>query len=155
MIKFASKYALFAAIATAVNLGTQFLTIKILWRTFLKNSTDVLTILSFNIKTKSIELFIAMAAGTATGLLIKYVLDKLYIFYHTTENLKEDISKFLIYTLMGVVTTFIFWGTEILFNHLFAADYAKYIGGAIGLTIGYITKYQLDKRFVFVKKDSK
>ena len=50
---------------------------------------------------------------------------------------------------MGVATTLIFWGSEIIFNLLFKADIVKYIGAAVGLTIGYIIKYQLDKRFVF------
>ena len=27
-----------------------------------------------------------------------------------------------------------------------------YLGGAVGLAIGYVLKYQLDKRFVFVTR---
>jgi hypothetical protein len=31
----------------------------------------------------------------------------------------------------------------------------RYIGGVLGLSIGYYIKYQLDKRFVFVDKSIK
>jgi len=50
---------------------------------------------------------------------------------------------------MGVFTTAIFWSFELIFDSIFNHQYAKYLGALIGLTIGYIIKYNLDKRFVF------
>lgn len=50
---------------------------------------------------------------------------------------------------MGVFTTFIFWGFEIGFDLIFKTEMAKYIGAVFGLSIGYIIKYFLDKKFVF------
>ena len=50
---------------------------------------------------------------------------------------------------MGVFTTLIFWGFEILFDKLFEHELSKYAGAVIGLSIGYIVKYNLDKKFVF------
>ena len=50
---------------------------------------------------------------------------------------------------MGLVTTVIFWGFEFGFDHLFETREMRYLGGIIGLAIGYYAKYQLDKRFVF------
>ena len=51
---------------------------------------------------------------------------------------------------MGIVSTVIFGGTELLFDAVFHRfGNAKYFGVAIGLTIGYIGKYFLDRRFVF------
>ncbi len=129
MIYLAVKYAVFAGIATASNIGTQYLCLKAYSGPF--------------------SLYAAMAAGTLVGLVIKYVLDKKFIFYHETAGAKDDLFKFIVYTLMGVVTTAIFWGAELLFNYLFAFPQAKYLGAVIGLSIGYITKYNLDKRFVF------
>jgi len=52
---------------------------------------------------------------------------------------------------MGVFTTFVFWGFEIVFDYLFDK---KYTGAIVGLLIGYIIKYNLDKKFVFKSKDS-
>ncbi|MDW8002928.1 MAG: GtrA family protein [Deltaproteobacteria bacterium] len=129
MMKVAIKYAFFAALATATNVVTQFI--------------------SLNIYNKQHSLYIAMAFGTLAGLVVKYVLDKHYIFYVTIGSLKEDATKFILYSLMGVLTTAIFWGVEILFNAVFSWDSAKYLGATLGLTIGYFTKYKLDKRYVF------
>jgi hypothetical protein len=38
---------------------------------------------------------------------------------------------------------------EFGFDYLFKTTEARYIGACIGLAIGYIIKYRLDKRFVF------
>jgi len=91
-----------------------------------------------------------MVAGTLFGLITKYILDKKYIFYHTPKDKKDDTKKFMTYALMGVFTTIIFWGTEIFFDMLFTADYAKYLGAILGLSVGYVIKYFLDKKFVFL-----
>jgi putative flippase GtrA len=76
-------------------------------------------------------------------------LDKKYIFFHKPKSKKDDGKKFFLYSLMGVFTTFIFWGFEIGFDYMFESQNAKYIGAVIGLGIGYIVKYFLDKKFVF------
>jgi putative flippase GtrA len=57
--------------------------------------------------------------------------------------------QFIRYVLTGVLTTAIFWGLELGAYHVFHLQAARYIGGAIGLAIGYWLKYQLDKRLVF------
>ena len=90
-----------------------------------------------------------MFFGTLTGLIAKYILDKKYIFYYVVKDKKEDSQKFILYSIMGVFTTLIFWGFEIGFDYIFDSEIAKYIGAIIGLSIGYITKYFLDKKFVF------
>jgi len=127
----AIKYIIFAVISTIGNIFTQWLSLKIYDGSF--------------------SLYIAMFLGTLIGLIIKYILDKKFIFYYETDSLKENHKLFVLYSLMGVFTTFIFWGVEILFNYLFVNPNAKYIGAIIGLSIGYIIKYNLDKRFVFKK----
>ncbi|MDQ1264434.1 MAG: hypothetical protein QG559_1435 [Campylobacterota bacterium] len=124
-----AKYAFFALISTIANLVFQYLSFLV-WSGFL-------------------SLYLAMFIGTIAGLVIKYILDKKYIFYHKPKSKKEDGIKFLLYSLMGVFTTAIFWGFEIAFDYLFDDKNAKYLGAVIGLSIGYIVKYYLDKRFVF------
>ena len=34
-------------------------------------------------------------------------------------------------------------------HHIFETKEMRYLGGVIGLAIGYLTKYHLDKRYVF------
>lgn len=140
MYKTAFKYTIFAAIATITNLGIQFLTIKII------------NIMAINFLNNNLIVYVAMLTGTFFGLIVKYVLDKKYIFYYSVNSKTEDIKKFIIYSIMGIATTVIFWGTELLFHYLWKSDISKYIGGALGLLIGYTTKYFLDKHFVFKKK---
>lgn len=123
------KYSFFALIATIINLFTQFISLAIYSQNF--------------------SLYIAMFFGTLTGLITKYILDKKYIFYYVVKDKKENSQKFILYSIMGVFTTLIFWGFEIGFDYIFDSEIAKYIGAIIGLSIGYITKYFLDKKFVF------
>lgn len=131
-MKLVFKYALFAAIATVVNLATQWGVLE------LAGSAEL-------------WLYAALFAGTATGLVAKYIMDKRWIFYYQTASAKDDAQRFSLYTLMGIATTVIFWGSELGFHYLLGTEQAKYLGGAIGLSIGYYIKYQLDKRFVFTQ----
>jgi putative flippase GtrA len=48
-----------------------------------------------------------------------------------------------------VITTLIFWGTETLFWLTWGTDLMRETGAVIGLAVGYVIKYNLDKRFVF------
>ena len=90
-----------------------------------------------------------MIVGTGSGLVFKYVLDKFFVFNQETGTATEEGKAFFIYTFLGLFTTLIFWGVEAGFDHFLKTPEAKYIGGLIGLAIGYIIKYFLDKRFVF------
>ncbi|ABD55747.1 GtrA family protein [Jannaschia sp. CCS1] len=92
---------------------------------------------------------LAMGIGTLAGLVVKYALDKKWIFYDLTSGAAAQGRQFGLYSLMGIVTTVIFWATETTFWLIWGTDFAREIGAVIGLTIGYITKYQLDRRFVF------
>ncbi|MBF0475740.1 MAG: GtrA family protein [Deltaproteobacteria bacterium] len=125
------RYALFAILATEVNILGQDITSR-----FYRGHY---------------ELYLSMFCGTMAGLVVKYVLDKKYIFCYKTNGLADDTRKFILYSAMGVITTLVFWGVEIGFDYMFGARYMRYLGGAIGLTIGYLVKYQLDKRLVFVE----
>lgn len=122
-------YTLFAVIATAANFATQMLVVRLYdgpW-----------------------SITIAVLAGTVVGLPVKYVLDKKWIFAHTTTRKSEHLNLFALYTTTAVVTTLVFWGFEWLFEVWFESESMRLLGGAIGLTIGYTTKYLLDRRYVF------
>ena len=127
------KYTIFAVISTLFNLLFQYL--------------------SFLVYADFGSLYVAMFFGTLAGLVAKYILDKKFIFYHTPTDKKDDAKKFVLYSLMGVFTTIIFWGTEITFDTLSQDPNAKYLGAVIGLSIGYVIKYFLDKKYVFIHKE--
>ncbi|MEO1451663.1 MAG: GtrA family protein [Bacteroidota bacterium] len=130
-----SRYLLFAVLATGLNIGLQALTIYII-----EHWIPVLNPYS---------LWLAMAVGTGSGLIFKYILDKFFVFDQQTGSAAEETKAFFIYTFLGVFTTLIFWGVEWGFDHFWGTPEAKYIGAVTGLAIGYVIKYFLDKRFVF------
>jgi putative flippase GtrA len=123
------KYIIFALIATAVNIGAQDIVIRNYMGAF--------------------DILISVVVGTGVGLVVKYVLDKRYIFRFRARDAAHDTRTFALYTVMGLVTTVIFWGFEFGFHHIFETKEMRYLGGVIGLAIGYLTKYHLDKRYVF------
>jgi putative flippase GtrA len=96
---------------------------------------------------------LSIAGGTGVGLIAKYIMDKKWIFFHQTEGRGHEAKTFALYTIMGLVTTLIFWTTEAIFHALFAAPAMRYLGGAVGLVIGYFIKYRLDLRHVFVRRN--
>lgn len=129
--RIAVLYAVFAAIATAVNIGCQAL---VIW-----------------LYKGSFAVPLSILVGTAAGLPIKYVLEKRHIFSFESDSLAHDGRLFALYSFMGVFTTALFWGVEYTFHQAFGTDAMRYLGGAIGLTLGYIIKYHLDKRYVFCR----
>lgn len=129
-MKIAFKYFVFAIISSLVNLLVQFI--------------------SFSIYDGFFSIYVAIVFGTLAGLPVKYILDKKFIFYHTSKNKRDEGKKFILYSFMGVFTTLIFSGFEIGFYYLFPNENAKYIGAIIGLYISYTIKYYLDKKFVFI-----
>ena len=128
--KIAVLYTLFAVLSTAINIGSQMLSI---W-----------------IYKGPLSVEISILVGTAMGLPLRYFLEKRYIFNFTSKNLVHDGKLFVFYSAMGVITTLIFWGTEYAFHVIYDTDFMRYLGGIIGLSIGFYVKYQLDKKYVFV-----
>jgi putative flippase GtrA len=128
----AMRYSAFAVIATVANLGAQ--------RAILSLGHGIV--------------FYAAAVGTGTlvGLAIKYLLDRKWIFFDVERDLEQHSHTFGLYSAMGVVTTAIFWGTETAFWYLGRTGTARELGAIIGLAIGYVVKYHLDRRFVFTDK---
>lgn len=119
------RYALFAGIATLVNLATQHAAMPVA------------------------GLGPAMVAGTLAGLATKYALDKRYIFADPATGMQAHARKFGLYSAMGILTTALFWATELAFDAAFGTALMRDVGALLGLAVGYATKYRLDRRFVF------
>ena len=125
----AVRYVAFAIVATAGNLAAQRLVMRgIDW--------------GFTFE-------LALLTGTLVGLLIKYALDKRWIFGDAAQGFAAHGRRFSLYTLMGVATTAIFWGTETVFWLVWHTQFAREAGAVLGLSVGYLVKYQLDRRYVF------
>ncbi len=131
-LRIAVLYTLFAVLATAANLGAQALVLGSAdgrWATWT-----------------------ALLVGTLVGLPVKYVLDKRYIFAFRADDAAHDARLFALYAAMAVVTTVVFWGSELLVGMITGTTAGHLVGGALGLAVGYAAKYRLDKTYVFVAR---
>ncbi|MEF2977472.1 GtrA family protein [Subtercola sp. YIM 133946] len=133
-MKTSALYVLFAAISTAANLGSQFL---------VEIAGTALGIAS------SVSLVASVIVGTGVGVVAKYILDKRFIFRYEVKSMKHQARTLGLYTIMSGITTLIFWGFEFGAYFAFGTAAAKYTGAIIGLGIGYVIKYFLDKNITF------
>lgn len=124
----AIRYAAFAVVATLANLGVQ--------RAVLAGSGG--------------QYLLALAGGTAVGLAVKYLLDKRWIFHDAVGPLGAESRKFALYAATGIGTTLLFWGSETGFWLVWHSRNMRELGAVLGLTAGYVVKFALDRRFVFV-----
>ena len=122
------KYILFAILATTVNIFFQYL--------------------SFLLIEHKYELYIAMLNGTILGMILKYYLDKNFIFYYVKKEFNIK-NIFLLYIFTSIFTTILFWAIELWFSYYVNINYSEYLGALVGLTLGYSLKYLLDKQLVF------
>ena len=121
------RYFLFCLLAIVANLGLQAIAHEIL------RTPD----------------WFSIGIGTAGGLILKYILDKKFIFFAEKTTAVRDFTRFIIYTLFGLLTTLLFWSVEWAFIKLWAHQSSRYWGGVIGLSLGYFIKYKLDRKWVF------
>lgn len=127
------RYATFAVLATLANIASQEGVIQFAPRWPLAASILV---------------------GTVVGFIMKYVLDKWYVFQDPYANPLDETWKIFLYGTLSVLTTIIFWGFELAAWWYWKTASAKYIGAVVGLAIGYVIKYLLDQKLVFRERIS-
>jgi putative flippase GtrA len=127
------RYVIFAVLATLANLATQEIVLRLA-------------------PVSSLTLSILM--GTAAGFILKYVLDKKWVFEDNYSGHRQELQKITLYGAFSVLTTLVFWGFEVTFWMIWQTDFAKYTGAVLGLAIGYIAKFALDRTFVFKERQA-
>lgn len=130
--RIAGLYAAFAVLATLANLAAQ--------RVMLAGLDGPWALMP------------AIAVGTGVGLVVKYALDKRWIFADRRTGAAEHGRLFGLYAATGVATTAVFWGAEAGAWAIWRTDAAREAGAVLGLAVGYVVKYQLDARFVFAPR---
>lgn len=130
-LRIAILYAIFAIVAIVVNLSTQVAVFALLGEQF------------------PFVLIIALGVGTGVALVVKYFLDQRWVFTQPTRVISDHAKLFVGYSMTGAVTTALFWSIEIAFDLLTEEAWYRYLGGAIGITLAYMLKYWLDRRYVF------
>jgi putative flippase GtrA len=127
------RYVVFAGIATLANLATQEAVVRI---------------------TPLSPLALSILMGTATGFILKYLLDKKWVFDDGYSGHRQELQKIALYGVFSVFTTLVFWSFEVAFWVIWRTDFAKYTGAVIGLAIGYAAKFVLDRAFVFKERQA-
>ena len=90
-----------------------------------------------------------MLTATIVGFVFKFIVDKFIVFEQNSDSLSKSIKQVILYGSFAVVTTAIFWATEMFFKMAFKTQTAEIIGAVIGLTVGYTIKFIFDKNVVF------
>lgn len=122
------RYVVFAIIAGLANLATQEAAVQAL---------------------PLAPIMASVLAGTAVGFVVKYLLDKYYVFLDGYDGHVAELRKVALYGAFSVATTLLFWGVELSFWYLWNTVEAKYIGAVLGLSVGNWLKYLLDRTWVF------
>ena len=75
------------------------------------------------------NLFFAVIAGSAAGLVFKYILDSSIVF----EGKKSiNIRTFVIYASFGACITPVIWIVEVMFLNIFVTDFMRDVGALLG-----------------------
>jgi putative flippase GtrA len=125
------RYVIFAVLATLANLAAQEVVMRL---------------------APVAPLTLSILAGTVAGFVLKYVLDKKWVFDDRYNGHREELQKVTLYGAFSVLTTLIFWGFEVAFWTIWRTDLAKYTGAVLGLATGYAAKFALDRTFVFKER---
>ena len=82
--------------------------------------------------------------------IIKFFLDKYLVFKKTSLKIKETSQEFFKYFGFAILTTIENIGIQFIFTNFFSAPLE--ISVIVALSIGYVTKFFLDRKYVFTKE---
>ena len=82
--------------------------------------------------------------------IVKFILDKFVVFKRTAIQLKETSEEFFKYFFFAIITTIENIGIQFLMTNFLHTPLE--ISMVVALTIGYITKFLLDRKYVFIIK---
>ncbi len=93
---------------------------------------------------------IGSIAAVGITYIIKFFLDKYIVFKKSSLKIKETSQEFLKYFGFAILTTIENIGIQFLLTNFFNAPLE--VSFIIALSIGYLTKFFLDKKYVFTKE---
>jgi len=93
---------------------------------------------------------IGSIAAVGITYIIKFFLDKYIVFKKSSLKIKETSQEFFKYFGFAILTTILNIGIQFILTNLFYAPLE--ISFVVALSIGYITKFFLDRKYVFTKE---
>ena len=91
-------------------------------------------------------IFYAMIGGALVALIVKYFLDRIFIF---SVKSGPQASEFLRYAFTGGLITLVYFIVEHMIWNTFQTEFARDVGIVLGMTAGYGLKFLIDRDFVF------
>ncbi|TXT64449.1 MAG: GtrA-like protein [Promethearchaeota archaeon] len=88
-------------------------------------------------------------AAVGITYIIKYFLDKFIVFQKKQLKMKETSIEFLKYFGFAILTTALNIGIQFLLTNFFSTPLE--LSMAVALSIGYLTKFFLDRKYVFIQ----
>jgi len=109
----------------------------------------------FYCSTETIDMPELIGSIVAVGItyIIKFFLDKYIVFKRTGTSSKQTSIEFTKYLGFAILTTIENIGIQFLLTNLLKTPLE--VSSIIALTIGYLTKFFLDKRYVFNVREEK
>jgi len=83
--------------------------------------------------------------------IVKFFLDKFIVFEMKSMEIKETSQQFIKYFLFAIITTIENVSIQFIFTNFIGTPLE--ISFIIALSIGYLTKFFLDKKYVFIEKE--
>jgi len=93
---------------------------------------------------------IGSIAAVGITYIIKFFLDKYIVFKKSSLKIKETSQEFFKYFGFAILTTILNIGIQFILTNLFNAPLE--VSFFFSLSIGYITKFFLDRKYVFTKE---
>lgn len=128
-LSLATRYAAFALFSTAVNWAMQLAILRTIPGRF--------------------SIYAALFVGTGAGFVVKYLLDKNYIFQHASANRTQEAWVLALYLGTSIVMTAFYLVSQAVIFFVYGEGVVYYASGTAVLLLGYAIKFALDGRFVF------
>jgi putative flippase GtrA len=142
-------YFVFAAVMIGLNYVIQKLNQLVVAPAFCQNFGTIEFFHVFYCSTDPYDMpeFIGSIVAVGITYIIKFFLDKFIVFKKTETELKETSVEFMKYFGFAVLTTIENVGIQFLFRNFLNTSLE--IAFVVALSIGYLTKFFLDRKYVF------
>ncbi|WP_457559288.1 GtrA family protein [Candidatus Harpocratesius sp.] len=146
-------YFFFAVLMVMLNIGIQNFHLKVIFPWLQPKLSTIPFFYTFYISTDLYNMPEIVGSILAVGItyIIKFFLDKFFVFQQRSNPLKETGKQFTLYFLFAIITTL----ENLLIQFLLGiwTSISLDFRIIIALTCGYSTKFILDKKFSFKERE--
>jgi putative flippase GtrA len=147
MAKQAIRYFTFAILMILLNELIQFLHITYFVPFVQDHFGDISIVQDWYLASLQRELFIGSGIAVVITVVVKFILDKFFTFEKKSVDVKEMSREFTIYFGFAILTTIENLAIQTVLDLINVS--LIYVWIIIALSIGYITKFFLDRKYCF------